>query len=387
MSGALVPNLLLFGRVLRGVGLDVHPGRMVDAAAAMADLGVTSRTDVRATLRTLLVHRHDDLAVFDRAFDLFWRAREVSTGGLPLFSLGERPRIVVRRTPGADLGVEIEGVASDAEPASRLAVGAWSSAELSRTRDFAEFTDDEVRRAQAVLGDMGWRLGTRRTRRWIAARRGAIDLRRVARRSLTRGGELVELPRRRRGEKPRPIVALCDVSGSMERYSRLLLHFVAGLARVTSRAESFVFATRLTRVTRAVHGDDAARKLTRLARDAQDWGGGTRIGDALRAFNLRWSRRVMRNGPTVLIVSDGWDRGDPAVIAREMARLRRRCHRLVWLNPLLGAASYEPLTRGMQAALPFVDAFLPVHNLASLEQLAATLGGSLQSRRRASIPS
>ena len=183
-------------------------------------------------------------------------------------------------------------------------------------------------------------------------------------------GDLLDLPRRARREAPRPIVLLGDVSGSMERYSRILAHFVYGLARSATRVEVFLFATRLTRVTRHLmtrRGDEA---LARLAREVQDWGGGTRIGEALRAFNTHWARRVIRNGPVVLIVSDGWDRGDPQMLSQELGRVRRSCRRLIWLNPLLGSAQYEPLTRGMQAALRHVDDFLPAHNLVSLEQLA-----------------
>jgi uncharacterized protein with von Willebrand factor type A (vWA) domain len=247
-------------------------------------------------------------------------------------------------------------------------VGAWSSSSVSRTKDFSEFTEGELERAWKILEDLPWTLSHRRTRRWQRASSGAPDLRPLLRRNLMRG-DLVDLPRRERREAARPIVLLGDVSGSMERYSRVLLHFVYGLAHAATRVEAFLFATRLTRVTHHL-ADRRARAFTRLARDVQDWGGGTRIGEALRAFNTRWARRVMRNGPVVLVVSDGWDRGDPALLNQELARVRRSCRRLIWLNPLLGSPRYEPLTRGMQAALRHVDDFLPVHNLASLEQLA-----------------
>ncbi len=381
MSGALAANVLLFGRVLRGAGLDVHPGRMLDALTAIEDVGVRSREDVRATLCTLLVHRRDDVPLFDQAFDRFWRAQDVSEGGLPLFALGERPRVVAKRVAASDVGLEIHDVTSSTDDQlPRLGAGIYSQTEVLRTKDFATLTDEEIRRAEALLADMGWRMGTRRTRRWTRSRVGSIDVRRVARRSLKYGGQPIELPRRQRVEKPRPIVALCDVSGSMEQYSRMLLQFVCGLARGTARVESFLFATRLTRVTWHVNAGRVRRNLSALARTVQDWGGGTRIGEALRAFNVRWARRVMRNGPIVLIVSDGWDRGDPDMLAREMARLRRRSHRLIWLNPLLGSASYEPLTRGMVAALDHVDEFLPAHNLASLDQLASHLVGVRSAR-------
>jgi uncharacterized protein with von Willebrand factor type A (vWA) domain len=372
MSHTLVPNILLFGRVLRRAGLEVHPGRMLDALTAVEYVGIRSRNDLRATLCALLVHRREDLRLFDDAFDLFWRSHDVGEGGLPLFSLGERPRVIAKRMSGSDVALEIHDVTSS-EEAPRFAAAAYSYSEVLRSKDFAEMTDEEVRRAEVLLADLGWRLGTRRTRRWRRGNRGPVDIRRIARASLKYGGEPIELPRRQRVEKPRPIVALCDVSGSMERYSRMLLQFLCGLVRGTARAESFLFATRLTRVTWQMSQERAQHRMSTLARSVQDWGGGTRIGESLRAFNLHWARRVMRSGPVVLIVSDGWDRGNPELVAREMARLRRRCHRLIWLNPLLGSASYEPLTRGMVAALDYIDEFLPAHNIASLEQLAVRL--------------
>jgi uncharacterized protein len=365
---AFVDNVLLFGRVLRAAGLEVHHGRLVDSVRALEGVGIRSRADVAATLRSLLVHTRDDIARFDRAFELFFQAHRVPSPGLPLFSLGERPRVVARAEPGAPVRVEFEDLQPESAAAARAA-GAWSPTSVSRTKDFAELTDAELERARTVLQRLPWTLSRRRTRRWQRAPGGAVDLRPLVRRNLMRGGDLVVLSRRRRREAARPIVLLGDVSGSMERYSRVLLHFAYGLAHSGARVEAFLFATRLTRVTRQL-AERGLQAFTRLARDGQDWGGGTRIGESLRAFNIEWARRVMRHGPIVLIVSDGWDRGDPELLAREMARVRRRCRRLIWLNPLLGSARYEPLTRGMQAALRHVDDFLPVHNLASLEQLA-----------------
>ena len=367
---ALVINLLLFGRVLRAAGLQVHLERLVDAIQALEWIGVGSRTDVRATLRALLVHRHEDLPLFDEAFDAFFRAHSPSVLNLPLFSLGERARVVAKRAAGAPERVELEDVVPGTSSTAAFAVGAYSPVEVSRTKDFGEFTAAELERARRLLLRLPWEPGLRRTRRWTGAADGVIDFRRILRRNLMRGGERIDLPRRRRREAPRPIVLLADVSGSMDRYSRMLLYFACGLARSARHVESFLFATRLTRVTRSVAAPGGHRTVTRLVRDLQDWGGGTRIGEALRTFNTHWSRRVMRHGPVVLIVSDGWDRGDPALLGRELARVRRSCARLIWLNPLLGSAQYEPLTRGMQMALQHVDDFLPVHNLTSVERLA-----------------
>jgi uncharacterized protein len=365
---SLAANVLLFGRMLRAAGLDVHHGRLLDAVRALEWVNVGSRTDVAATLRSLLVHDRDGIAKFDRAFELFFKAHRPPAPGLPLFSLGERPRVVARPAPGVPVHADLEGIHEGTAGATR-AVGAWSAASVSRTKDFAEFTDRELERARTLLERFPWNLNQRRTRRWQRASSGAPDLRPLLRRSVMLG-DLIDLPRRTRREMPRPIVLLGDVSGSMERYSRVLVHFVYGLAHSATRVEVFLFATRLTRITPYLMTRRGTTALARLAREVQDWGGGTRIGEALRAFNTRWARRVIRNGPVVLIVSDGWDRGDPAVLDRELARVRRSCRRLIWLNPLLGSTQYEPLTRGMQAGLRHIDDFLPAHNLVSLDQLA-----------------
>ena len=365
-------NVLLFGRVLRAAGLDVHHGRLLDVLRALEWIDVGQRDEVHATLRTLLVHRQEDLERFDRAFDLFFREHRPPSPGRALFSLGERPRVVAKPMPGASIKVELEDVDERSAVTAR-AVGAWSPAAVSRTKDFGDYTDAELERARWLLERLPWTLGSRRTRRWERASSGAPDLRALLRRNMMRG-DVVEFPRRRRRQEPRPIIFLGDVSGSMERYSRMLLHFVYGLSRSETRVEAFLFATRLTRVTRAIAARRGTVAVSRLVREVQDWGGGTRIGEALRTFNLQWARRVIRNGPVVLILSDGWDRGDPALLERELARVRRHCRRVIWLNPLLGSANYEPLTRGMQAALKHVDDFRPAHNLESLETLARALG-------------
>jgi uncharacterized protein len=370
----LIPNLLLFGRVLRAAGVHVHRERMVDAIQATEWIGLRSRADVRATLSALLVHRHEDLPLFNEVFDLIFRAHGSSELELPLFSLGERARIVMRRGAGAPQRVDVESESAESDAASAaFAIGAYSTVEVSRTKDFADFTAAELEAARRLMLRMHWHPGIRRTRRWQRATRGDIDMPRLLRTNLMRGGELIELPRRIRREAPRPIVMLADVSGSMDRYSRMLLAFASGLTRSARQVESFVFATRLTRVSRFVSAATGYRVVSRMVRDLHDWGGGTRIGEALRTFNTTWARRVMRHGPVVLIVSDGWDRGDPQLLVRELSRLGRKCSRLIWLNPLLGSAGYEPLTRGMQAALEHIDDFMPAHNLSSLEDLATHL--------------
>jgi len=373
MSDALLANLLRFVDLLRAAGVSVHAGRMTDAATAMEHVGVARRADLRAALRCLLVRRHDDIPRFDEVFDRFWRTHGDATL--------EEGRTIVPRDGGAPGAA---GAGSDAQlrlvtdtsactsEAPVLRGGAWSARESLKTRDFATLTPAELAQAEALLARMPWRLGVRRTRRWVRARRGRVDLRPLTRVNMKHGGELVVVPRRARRRRPRPVVVLADISGSMERYARMLLQFVHGMTAAAHDVESFVFATRLTRITRDL-ARGGGQSLPSAVHRIQDWGGGTRIGGALRAFNLHYARRVMRHGPIVLLISDGWDRGDPEELARELARVRRSCRRLVWLNPLLGSEAYEPLTRGMQAALPLIDDFLPAHNLASLGELARHL--------------
>lgn len=381
MFEPFVANLLLFGRVLRRAGVEVHHSRLVDAVPALEWIGIDRREDVRATLGALLVHRQEDIARFHAAFDAFFQPRESSVSDRPRTAPSGRAPGAAQPVRNGSARLRLGEPDGTLEGPATQAVGAYSAASVSRSKDFAEFTAAELDEARRLMMAVDWQLGTRPTRRWERASAGAIDLRPVLRRSVTRG-EIIELPRRRQRRAPRPLVLIGDVSGSMERYSRVLLHFVYGLAHTGRQVESFVFATHLTRLTRALAERQSAPALTRLIHHVQDWGGGTRIGEALHTFNTRWARRVMRNGPIVLIVSDGWDRGDPAILARELARVGRTCRRLIWLNPLLGSASYEPLTRGMQAALRYVDDFLPAHNLESLRQLAAHLQDLPTSRRR-----
>lgn len=263
MDAALLDNLLRFGQALRQCGLEGPAGRMPDVVNAIEAVGVGSRADVRATLGALLIHRRDDLPLFGRIFDLFWRARHQRYDGPPLLALGERPR--VQSAPNASAALEFDDASAE-RAGLNLAAGAYSALDVPRYKDFAEFSNAELARAEALFLQLGWHLGVRRSRRWSASARGPIDLRRVLNRNRRHYGELLDLPRRERVVKPRPIVVLADVSGSMERYSRVLLQFVYALARGVHRVESFVFATRLTRVTRAASERSAARPVDRLVR-------------------------------------------------------------------------------------------------------------------------
>jgi uncharacterized protein len=379
----LLHNLIHFGRLLHDFGLDIHAGRMLDVTKALGHVEIGRRSDVYFTLRSLLIHRHQDLAVFDRAFHLFWRKEP--SGPIP-----DLPAFGDRRNHGAPR-VDISAAQPDSlvdsslrtlpVPVRQTVPMSYSAQEASRQKDFALLDEEELKQAQAMIDTLTWSVGLRSTRRWTAERGRTLDLRTIVRRNLRYGGEPVDRPTRGRGSKRRPLVLIADVSGSMDRYARMLLYFVHGLTGDLRHVETFVFATRLTRITRQLLDRRPSEALHKIPGRTPDWGGGTRIGDALRQFNVAWARRVMGHSPVVLLISDGWDRGEPDVLRREMSRLQRSCHRLIWLNPLLGSEDYQPLTRGMQAALPFVDDFLPVHNLASLQALAEHLNRLSEQRR------
>ena len=372
--GRLLENLTEFTRLLRSLGLAVPAGSSVQAARAALRIDIGNRDDFRFALRSVLVQRAEDLRLFDQAFRAFW-SRPSGTGTrLDLRPLGSDRRfgepIVEMESLAMDSG---SGQPSPDSRVERVRIATYSERDILREKDFKHLTAEELEQAVRLLRELRWRPAPRRTRRWVPGAGPALDLR-THLRAFARAGETeAGLPRRIRKQAPRRLVLLCDISGSMERYTRMLLWFACCLAGHLDRVEAFLFATRLTRVTRKLQAPKSGNPLREIARLVPDWSGGTRIGAALRTFNVHWARRVLAQGAVVLLVSDGWDRGEPEELRREIARLQRSCHRLIWLNPLLGAPGYEPLTRGLQAALPHIDSFLPAHNLASLERLATVL--------------
>jgi uncharacterized protein len=370
-SGQLQRNLIVFGRLLRRAGIDVHVGRLIDVTEALQHVDLSSRAEVYHTCRALLVHRHDQLAIFDRAFDAFWRTH----AGRSTSVKGERKAGDDRgREQGPGEWVPLGEIDStDQSDAPPQVMQTWSDVGVRTDKDFGEFTPDEITRARIALERLEWSPGERRTRRWIPGGGSRIDLRRALARSLRTGGDVIELPRRMRRIRPRPLVLLCDVSGSMERYSRMLLHFAHALTRRQRRVEAFLFSTELTRITMQLRARRISEAVSAVSRAVPDWSGGTRIGAAIRQFHQQWTRRALRGSPVVLLISDGWDRGEPEVLRAQIARLQRSCHRLIWLNPLIGTVGYEPLTRGLQAALPYVDDFLPARTLTNLADLALHL--------------
>ncbi len=377
----LLPRLGAFARLLHDAGLEAGPRRLTDATRALTYIDLKKEPDFRSALRSVFVSRKDDIATFEAAFDIFWAPPDprAAAGVLPGRTRA-LPLSPERAKAWANaLGLNSSQMNREQDPRTVPATSSgYSAEELLRHKDFDAMTWQETEQVRRLLEQAPWRVAERRTRRLRAARSGRIDLRRSARHAIRSSGELVRLFRRRPRMRRRPLVLVCDVSGSMERYSRLLMIFAHAIAR-REDLEAFVFSTRLTRVTRLLRQRDLDRALASVSKGVRDFSGGTRIGDALADFNRHWARRVLGHGAVVIIISDGWDRGDPDQLTAELAHLRRSAHRLIWLNPLLGSEGYQPLTRGMAAALPYCDDFLAAHNVQALDDLGRLLA-NLDSR-------
>lgn len=368
MSEVITDRLSALTAALRAAGTRVGVGELLTAHRALATVDASSREDTRLALRAVLCSRRADLEHFDRAFEAVFGEGALD-GGEQVDALGTVERAVLPRAgiPGQPAGGDVP----DRVPVP----AAWSAVELLRQKDFAGYTEAEVLAAQRLIARLAARGPSRLSRRLrpTSRRRGhAPDLRRVVRASLRTAGEPIHRSWRSPTRRPRPVVLVCDVSGSMTPYARMLLQYMHACLLARRRVEAFAFGTRLTRITSELTARDHDRALARAAAVVTDFAGGTRIGDALATLNRVHGRRLGR-GSVVVILSDGWDRGDPDVLAAEMARLRRTAHRLVWLNPLAANPDYKPLTRGMQAAVPYADQLLAGNSLASLENLAATL--------------
>lgn len=374
-GGKLIHNLILFGRVCRALGMNVTPNRMMDVARALGYVQLGRKQDFYYALRTHLVTHRKDLTHFDEAFDLFWRRPSEGFTTLNLQSLGEeRRQKKTQFLPPLDSSPNEDGAALDELDASMIAlVPTYSQQERLRHKDFAEMTADELAMAKQVIAKMPDSLGMRKTRRFEAGKGRRINMRRLMKDMIRRQGDISCLPTHRRKQKPRPVVLLCDISGSMERYTRVLLHFMHTLAGSLFQVESFVYSTDITRITRQIRQKNVDEALEDVGQAVMQWGGGTMTGECLHRFNWVWSRRVLGRGAVVLLITDGWDRGDIPLLHAEMGRLRRSCQRLIWLNPLLDVPEYEPLTRGAQALLPYVHDFLPITNLANLEAIVKAL--------------
>ncbi len=361
-----------FARVLRGAGLAVPIGTVLTFVEALGAVGVLHREDVYWAARATLVRRPEDLALFDRAFAVFWeRFRPPSSA-----AASEPDLVTIGLDTAGDDGDDAPGE-DDAERAGEepTITMRFSAVELLRHKDFAVYDDDELREAQALMAELRFAGPPRRSLRTRPTRteQRRPDLRRTVRASLRAGGEPLERHWQQPGERLRRLLLLLDVSGSMEPYARAMLRFVQAAVAGRQRVEAFALGTRLTRVTRELGVRDPDKALRQAAERVVDWSGGTRLGEGMRTFNDEWGVRGMARGAIVVILSDGWDRGDPALLAEQMARLSRVAYRVIWVNPLKVTPGYAPLARGMAAALPYVDHFVEGHSLAALEELAGVI--------------
>jgi uncharacterized protein with von Willebrand factor type A (vWA) domain len=405
----LLYRLTEFGHLLWESGINVDPRQMLELSETLNLIDITNRDDFYYTLKCYLLTKHEQEPIFNQMFNYFWFMRhrpkkEDAQGAIRReekqmrLPPSERKRLAEQLNSSEmrrELRKEMrqterkrrEGTNQDDDRGNDEDEGnpqglAYSAFEQLRKKDFENFTWDEIQEAKRLMAEMRWNLGMRPTHRKTPSPRGAYpDMRRIIRRNLKYGAELIELTWRETKYKPRPLVIICDISGSMSLYSRLLLHFIHTISNGLQNVEAFVFGTRLTRITRQLKRRDVDDAVRDVSKSVQDWSGGTRIGDALHYFNHHWARRVLGRGAVVLIISDGWDRGDAHVLKAEMDRLQHSSHRLIWLNPLLGSPDYRPLTIGMKTALPFIDDFLSAHNLDSLITLGKLLSSIDDSKR------
>ncbi|MEQ9491240.1 MAG: VWA domain-containing protein [Alphaproteobacteria bacterium] len=381
-----------FGRVLRSAGLPVGPGAVLDAIDAIAAAGVASRKDFYWTLHAVFVNRRDEREIFDQAFHIFWRNPDILERMigmlLPSFRGDEPPE------KQDDLSQRVADALAGDKPGSTQAAEqqeeemefdatlTFSTQDVLSEKDFESMSADELEQARSAIRKLTLPLRDVPTRRFkpdLSGRRA--DMRATLRSVAKFGGDIIELKRRSRRKRPPPLVVLCDISGSMDRYSRMLLHFLHALTNDRDRVHSFLFGTRLTNITRHLRDKDPDAALNKVSEDVKDWAGGTRIGQALHRFNRDWSRRVLGQGAVVLLITDGLDRDGAAGIEVEMERIQKSCRRLIWLNPLLRYDKYEPRATGAKAMIPHVDDFRPVHNLESLAQLAQALGAGTPADR------
>ena len=386
IRGHLLANLLHFGRLLRKLGVGVSSQQIYELGEALSWIELARKDDFYHATRCFLVHKAEEMEVFNLAFELFWtqlfhgfiqfaiqpkKHQEEEVRGELLLddqeTLKDESGVIILEPDEVDLDTSEDDVI----------FGTYSPVELLAQKDFADLSAEELEIAKHIVRKMVWQLDRLRTRRQVRAVKRAeyLDLNRSIRQSMNQGGELIRLAWRRRKSKPRPLIVICDVSGSMERYSQMFLHFLYALVQESRQVEVFVFGTSLSRITPALRHNEVDNALEKVSQAVLDWSGGTRIGASLKQFNFHWSRRVLGRGAVAIIISDGWDRGDLELLEREISRLHRSVARLSWFNPLLGAPDYQPLVQGIQTILPHVDDFLPLHNLESFQRLVESRKG------------
>ncbi len=393
-DGRLAENVMHFARVLRAAGLPIGPDRMLDAVRALEVAGVERRDDFYWTLASVFLARREQFEIYDQAFHIFWRDPQLLERVMAMFLpqvYGRQARDEQRPASGRVADAlrprRKDPREEPAQPPQETQLDAtlsFSSREVLQHADFETMTNEELAQAKKLIANLRLPIPEIRTRRFQPDARGArVDLRASLRASLRHGATIIPLKRRSPERRHPPLVILCDVSGSMNRYSRMFLHFLHAITNDRDRVASFVFGTRLTNISRYLRHRDVDVAMSGVSEAIADWSGGTRIGQCLAEFNLRWSRRVLGQNAVVLMISDGLDGDVGEGLARQMERLHKSCRKLIWLNPLLRYAGFEARPAGVRAMLPHVDEFLPVHNVASLIDLARALEGSHEHRRAA----
>jgi len=388
-TGMMADNVVGFARALRAAGLPVGPGAVIDALDALQLIDIGERRDLYATLQAIFVKRHEHMLIFAQAFALFFRAEEEWKHMLDSIPLPDhakkKPKPASRRVQEALAQPTMAPDTSPQEQEVRLSV---SDKEILQKKDFAQMSAVEMAQVTRAIAQMQLPQAELRTRRHAPDPRGLrLDLRRTLRASLRTGGDIVDIRKLGRIDKPSPIVALLDISGSMSEYTRLFLHFLHAITDDRKRVSTFLFGTRLTNVTRALRARDPDEALASCTSAVEDWAGGTRISASLHVFNKQWARRVLGQSAIVLLISDGLEREADTKLAFEIDRLHRSCRRLIWLNPLLRYGGFEAKAQGIKLMLPHVDEFRPVHNLTSMHALVEALSKPPPAHHRALIRS
>ena len=384
-GGRLTANIMHFGRVLRQAGLPVGPGKIIEAVQAVEAVGITNREDFYWTLHAILVNRRDQREIFDQAFHVFWKNPRILERMMSLLlpemrlpgNEEDKNQELNRRLTEAlySKSAQEEAIEKMEEELRFDAFMTFSDRDVLQEMDFEKMSAEEEARARRLIRKLSLPLAEVPTRRFQSALNGRrVDLRKSFRAGLGMGGELMPLSHKKRRTRKPPLILLCDISGSMSRYSRMLLHFMHAVSNDRDRVQCFVFGTRLTHITRQLKYRDVDEALAKVAEQVEDWSGGTRLGSSLAEFNQVWGRRVLGQSPVVLLITDGLDRDAGAGLNKEIERLHKSCRYLMWLNPLLRYDGYQPKSLGAQAMLPHVDDLRSCHSLNSIDELVAAIG-------------
>ena len=374
-DSSVLGHIVGFARLLHRAGVDVNSGNLIDLCQSFQYIDMADRRDFYAAARSTLVSRYDDLETFDRVFQAFWHAPVEPEEVELTDELGEEEdELDIPEEQGDPMETLAESEEEEGEGEGDAEATGYSPDEALMQKDLAAMSDREVEEARKVIAQIVDIIANRRSRRRVPERKGReIDFRRTWRKNAIYGRDGVHLAMRRRRIKKTRLMLMCDVSGSMDCYSQFMIQFIYALKREIRDVEVGVFSTRMTAISRMLKTKGVEESLREVSESVHDWAGGTDIGGCLREFNDKFARDMLRSRTVMIVVSDGWDRGDAELMRQEIERIRRRAHKLLWLNPLLGSPGYQPLCLGMRTALPYLDYFLPAHNLESLVRLAKTL--------------